>query len=167
MRKCSLYKKRCIVDVNLQIICKSVSYTLQKSTQHSFDRLYLFHPGYLFIKFDILESLLICQFDWCTYLLGLFHWGRRSGLSKLSGNTGNENLHIWSECVGNSCYVISFRWMNARVCTHCPCNAPKFRRILAQWMGSGCTCIEPKTWHSMHFPCNPINFANSRLRYCP
>ena len=62
-------------------------------------------------------------------------------------------------------------WMNARVGTQCPFSAPKFRRISAQWMGSGYVCIQPQIWHSMHafpkFPYNPINFASFGFRYCP
>ena len=32
----------------------------KKVTQHDFDRLYFFYPGFLFTKIDILESLFIC-----------------------------------------------------------------------------------------------------------
>ena len=49
-----------------------------------------------------------------------------------------------------------------------------FRRISVQWMGSGYVCIlhtltkgKHKTWHSVHFPYNPINFATFPFWHYP
>ena len=45
--------------------------------------------------------------------------------------------------MGNACYVKFcdlLLWMNARVGTHCPFTAPKFRTVSAQWMGSEWAC---------------------------
>ena len=55
---------------------------------------------------------------------------------------------------------------------HCAEILRKYRKILAQWMGSGyawytLTKGTPKTWQSMHFPYNPINFATFPFWHCP
>ena len=47
----------------------------KKVTQHNFDRLYLFYPGFLFIKFAIPRKPVYLPFRLMPYLLGLFHWG--------------------------------------------------------------------------------------------
>ena len=37
----------------------------KKVTQHDFDRLYFFYPGFLFIRFDIRRKPVYLPFEWC------------------------------------------------------------------------------------------------------
>ena len=43
-------------------VCASI-YTLKRVTQHDFDRLYFFYPGFLFIKLDIPGKPVYLPFD--------------------------------------------------------------------------------------------------------
>ena len=94
-------------------------YTLQKKvTQHEFDRLYFFYPGFVFIKLDIPGKPVYLPFD---YLLGLFQWGvcRVSKLGAMSKRKSCKIDRIVWKMHAMSCFV--------SVCTrtHCPFIVPK------------------------------------------
>ena len=45
--------------------CQYYIYTLQKVTQHDFNQVYFFYPGFLFIKLDMYGRPVYLPFDWC------------------------------------------------------------------------------------------------------
>ena len=92
------------IDINTDI------HPSKRVTQHDFDQLYFFYPGFLFIKLEIPAKACLFAFRLMPYLLGLFHWG----------NVKKEKLQNWSDCMGNA-YSIKFwaflLWVYARVPT--------------------------------------------------
>ena len=87
----------------------------KKVTQHDFDRLYLFYPGFLFIKLDIPGKPVYLPFDWCLICsncfteacVGWVNWGQwqKGRVAKLIG--------FYGKCV--LCLVSCFPFVS--VCT--------------------------------------------------
>ena len=86
-----------------------------------------------------------------------------------------EKLENWSEWMGNACFLQvlvllpSSEYMECMhaypLPIHCTENPPilseDFGAMNGQWVRvHALTKGKPKTWHNMHFPFNPINFAN-------
>ena len=91
----------------------------KKVTQHDFDRLYLFYPGFVFIKLDIPGKPVYLPFEWCLICsdcftdacVGWVNWGQwqRGRVAKLIG--------FYGKCV--LCLVSCFLFVSA--CTHTRC----------------------------------------------
>ena len=89
----------------------------KKVTQHDFDRLYMyiFYPGFLFIKLDIPRKPVYLPFDWCLICYDCFigarvgwaNWGqyKKGNVAKLIG--------LYRNCM--LCEVLHFPFVN--VCT--------------------------------------------------
>ena len=110
----------------------------KKVTQHDFDRLYFFYPGFLFTKIDIPRKPVYLPFDWCLICWDCFtgaragwvNWGQhqKGKVAKLIGLNGKCML----------CQVLGFRFVTVCTRNHCPFIASNpLGRLAAQWMGSG------------------------------
>ena len=88
-------------------------------TQHDFDRLYFFYPGFIFIKLDIPGNLVYLPFDWCLICsdcftkacVGWVNWGQcqKGRVAKLIGFYGKWVL----------CQVLCFPFVSVCTRTHC------------------------------------------------
>ena len=111
-------------------IVKIYVHPSKKVTQHDFDQLYFFDPGFLFLKFDIPRKPdCLFAFRLMPYLLGLFHWGA-CRMSKLGVKSKRKSCKI-DQIVWEMHVMPSF-WLYARI--YCPFIVPKSS---AHWMGSG------------------------------
>ena len=126
--------------------------------QHDFDRLYFCYSGFLFSKLDIPRKPVYFAFRLMPYLLGLFHWGA-CRVSKLGATSKNKSCKIdrivWE--MHAICEVLRFPFVTE--CTRGVPTAHSVRRRFRHNEWAVDTCIQPKTWHNMHFPYNLINFA--------
>ena len=97
----------------------------KKVTQHNFDRLYFFHPGFvfiirypwkaclfafrlmhLFVRIVSLGRVYQCISGPISVILIKYHCSSLgSFIIKVGGNVKKEKLQKWSYCMGNSCYV--------------------------------------------------------------
>ena len=103
---------------SIQIVNGHECYTplKKKVTQHDFDRLYLFYPGFVFIKLDIPGKPVYLPFDWCLICsdcfteacVGWVNWGQwqKGRVAKFIG--------FYGKCV--LCLVSCFSFVSA--CTH-------------------------------------------------
>ena len=110
----------------------------KKVTQHEFDRLYFFYPGFLFIRFDIpIESLFIA-FRMMPYLLGLFHWGacRLSNLG-VKSKRNTKLIRLYGKCSAMPSFELYARVPTAHSLRR---NPPKHRRT--EWAVGTHACIE-------------------------
>ena len=96
----------------------------KKVTQHDFDRLYFFYPGFVFIKLDPWKACLFA-FRLMPYLLGLFHWGvcRVSKLGAMSKRKSCKINRIVWKMHAMSC--LCFPLVTVCTRTHCPFIVPK------------------------------------------
>ena len=79
----------------------------KKVTQHDFDRLYLFYPGFAFSKLDISGKPCLFSLRLMPYLFGLFHWGvcRMSiKLGAMAKKSCKIDRILWEMCI--VCYVL-------------------------------------------------------------
>ena len=122
----------------------------KKVTQHDFDQLYLFYPGFVFIKLDIpIEILFICLSIDALFVkivllgarAGWVNWGQYPAIKVSTWSDFMEMRARWS------CALFFCDWMHVWVPTaysvHRSCRG--FRRN---------ACIQPQTWHCMHKFCN-------------
>ena len=112
---CNIWK-----DVKIELIhFINILHPSKKVTQHDFDRLYLFYPGFVFIKLIYPGKPVYLPFEWCLICLDCFtevcvgwvNWGKwqKGRLAKLIG--------FYGKCV--LCLVSCFPFVSA--CTHTRC----------------------------------------------
>ena len=91
----------------------------KKVTQHKFDRLDFFYPGFVFIKLDIPGKPVHLPFEWCLNLLGLFHWGvcRMSKLGQCQKVKVAKLIGFYGKCM--LCHVSCFPFVSVCKRTHC------------------------------------------------
>ena len=102
--KCGLYV--CLFDSSLWLLFYMYLHPSKKVTHHDFDRLYLFYPGYVFIKLDIPGKPVYLPFDWCLICsdcfteacVGWVNWGQwqKGRVAKLIGCYGKCMLCLVS-----------------------------------------------------------------------
>ena len=102
-------------------------YPSKKVTQHDFDRLYFFYPGFVFIKLDILGKPVYLPFDWCLICsdcfteacVGWVNWGQyqKGRVAKLIGFYGKCVRTVPGPIHCISCFVPFLLWAYARMPT--------------------------------------------------
>ena len=91
-------------------ITSDVNYTIKKKcTQHEFDRLYFFYPGFAFIKLHIPGKPVLITFRLKPYSVGLFHWGCVGcvNLGQCQKGKVAKLIGLYGKMPAMSCFVIS------------------------------------------------------------
>ena len=96
----------------------------KKVTQHDFDRLYFFYPGFLFIKLDISGKPVYMPFDWCLICKDYFTGARAGWVNWGQWQKGKVEklIGLYGKCM--LCQVLGFPFVSVCTRTHCPFIAP-------------------------------------------
>ena len=113
----------------------------KKVTQHDFDRLYFFFPGFVFLTLDIPGSPVYLPFDWCLICsdcfteacVGWVNWGAMS-----KRKSCKIDRILW-EMRAMSCFVL-FLFTRAR--PHCSRCCAKFSTCEIYDYWAICACVK-------------------------